>query len=139
MRNPVLEKYTGAKTDAATPGARKLLGVDEVMPLSALPGVFATFLGEDLRRARQVWMQQDMGVASATLGFTASVLGTDEPPPTHDVRALTEQLRMVKSPAEIALIQKATDASAAAQLAGMRAIKPGVREQAVAALKSPPC
>jgi Xaa-Pro aminopeptidase len=133
MRNPVLEKYTGAKTDAATPGASKLLGVDEVMPLSALPGVLATFLGEDLRRARQVWIQQDMGVASATLGFTASVLGSDEPPPTHDVRALTEQLRMVKSPAEIVLIQKATDASAAAQLAGMRAIKPGVRERAVAA------
>ena len=54
-----------------------------------------------------------MGVASATLGFTATVLGTDDPPPTHDVRALTEQLRMVKSPAEIALIQKATDASIA--------------------------
>jgi Xaa-Pro aminopeptidase len=133
MRNLVLEKYTGAKTDAATPGARELLGVDEVMPLSALPGVLANFLGEDLRRTRQVWIQQDMGVASATLGFTASVLGNDEPPPTHDVRTLIEQLRMVKSPAEIALIQKATDASAAAQLAGMRAIKPGVRERAIAA------
>jgi Xaa-Pro aminopeptidase len=133
MRNPVLEKYTGAKTDAATPGARELLGVDEVMPLSALPGVLANFLGEDLRRTRQVFAQQDMGVASATLGFTASVLGTGEPPATHDVRTLIEQLRMVKSPAEIALIQKATDASAAAQLAGMRAIKPGVRERAIAA------
>src|ERR1700728_3211445 len=117
MRNPVREKYTGEKTDAATKGAREMLGVDEVMPLSALPGFYATFLGEDLRRAREVWTQQDMGVASATVGVTASVLGTDDPPPTHDVRALTEQLRMVKSPAEIALIQKATDASLASQLA----------------------
>ena len=74
-----------------------------------------------------------MGVANAALGFTATVLGMDDPPPTHDVRALTEQLRMVKSPAEIALIRKATDASIAGQLAGMRAIKPGVRERAVAA------
>jgi Xaa-Pro aminopeptidase len=135
MRNPVREKYTGPKTDAATPGARELLGVDEVMPLSALPGFYATFLGEDLRRARGVWTQQDMGVASAPLGFTASVLGTDDPPPTHDVRALTEQLRMVKSPAEIALIQKATDASIASQLAGMRAIKPGVRERTIAGIE----
>jgi Xaa-Pro aminopeptidase len=133
MRNPVREKYTGAKTDAATPGVRELLRVDEVMPLSALPGFYAAFLGEDLRRAKDVFTQQDMGVASATLGFTASVLGTDEPPPTHDVRALTEQLRMVKSPAEIALIQKATDASVAGQLAGMRAIKPGVRERTIGA------
>ncbi len=135
MRNPVREKYTGPKTDAATPGARELLGVDEVMPLAALPGFYADFLGQDIRRAKEVWTQQDMGVAGATLGFTASVLGTDDPPPTHDVRALTEQLRMVKSPAEIALIQKATDASIASQLAGMRAIKPGVRERTIAGIE----
>jgi Xaa-Pro aminopeptidase len=135
MRNAVREKYTGPKTDAATPGARELLGVDEVMPLSALPGFYATFLGEDIRRAKEVWTQQDVGVASATLGFTASVLGTDDPPPTHDVRALTEQFRMVKSPAEIALIQKATDASIASQLAGMRVIKPGVRERTIAGIE----
>jgi Xaa-Pro aminopeptidase len=135
MRDPVREKYTGPKTDAATPGARELLGVDEVMPLSALPGFFAKFLGEDMRRAKEIWTQQDMAVASATLGFTGTVLGTDDPPPTHDVRALTEQLRMVKSPAEIALIQKATDASIAAQLAGMRAIKPGVRERTIAGIE----
>jgi Xaa-Pro aminopeptidase len=135
MRNAVREKYTGPKTDAATPGARELLGVDEVMSLAALPGFYAEFLGQDLRRAKEVWTQQDMGVAAATLGFTANVLGTDDPPPTHDVRVLTEQLRMVKSPAEIALIQKATDASIASQLAGMRAIKPGVRERTIAGIE----
>src|SRR6202046_4611563 len=63
MRNPVREKYTGPKTDAAPPGARELLGVDEVMPLAALPGFYAEFLGQDLRRAKEVWTQQDMGVA----------------------------------------------------------------------------
>jgi Xaa-Pro aminopeptidase len=135
MRNPIREKYTGAKVDAATPGARELLGVDEVMPLSSLPVVLAGFLGEDLRRAKNVWTQQDMGVASATLNFTATVLGIDSLPPTQDVRSLTMQLRMVKSPAEIALIQKATDASIASQLAGMRAIRPGVRERTVAGVE----
>jgi Xaa-Pro aminopeptidase len=135
MRNPVREKYTGVKIDAATPGAREVLGVDEVMPLAALPGFFAEFLGADMQRAKEVWTQQDKGVATAALGFTATVLGTDDMPPTHDVRALTQKLRMVKSPAEIALIQKATDASVAAQLAGMRAIKPGVRERTIAAIE----
>src|SRR5271155_2131251 len=48
MRNLVREKYTGRKIDAATPGARESLGVDEVKPLSALPEVFGSFLGEDL-------------------------------------------------------------------------------------------
>src|SRR3984885_10559847 len=76
-----------------------------------------------------------MSVATAALNFTSTVLGTDVTPPTHDVRDLTMQLRMVKSPAEIALIQKATDASIASQLAGMRAIKPGVRERTVAGIE----
>jgi Xaa-Pro aminopeptidase len=134
-RNPIREKFTGAKTDAATPGAREMLGVDEVMALTSLPAVYGTFLGEDLRRAKDIWTQQDMDVATATLAFTSTVLGTDVTPPTHDVRALTTQLRMVKSPAEIALIQKATDASMASQLAGMRAIKPGVRERTIAGVE----
>jgi Xaa-Pro aminopeptidase len=134
-RNPIREKYTGVKTDAATPGAREMLGVDEVMPLSTLPAVYGAFLGEDLRRTKEIWTQQDMDVATATLAFTSTVLGTDVMPPTHDVRSLTTQLRMVKSPAEIALIQKATDASIASQLAGMRAIKPGVRERTIAGVE----
>src|SRR5271156_522319 len=49
MRDPIREKYTGAKTDAATPGARESLGVDEVMSLAALPQVFGGFLSEDFR------------------------------------------------------------------------------------------
>jgi Xaa-Pro aminopeptidase len=137
MRNPIREKYTGVKTDAATPGAKESLGVDEVMPLAALPQVFGTFLGEDLvPRSKEIWIQQDMSVATAALNFTSTVLGTDVTQPTHDVRDLTMQLRMVKSPAEIALIQKATDASMASQLAGMRSIKPGVRERTVAGIEA---
>ena len=49
-----------------------------------------------------------------------------------DVRPLTTELRTVKSPAEIELLKQASDASMKGQLAGMRAIKPGVQEQAVA-------
>ena len=135
MRNLIREKYTGAKTDAATPGAAALMGVDEVMPLADLPGYFGAFLSEDMRRAKEVWTQQDMAVATSGLAFTGTVLGTDVLPATHDVRALVEPLRMVKSPAEIALIRKATDASIESQLAGMRAIKPGVRERTIAGLE----
>jgi Xaa-Pro aminopeptidase len=135
LRDPIREKYTGAKTDAASPNARELLGVDEVMPLSSLPQVFGGFLAEDMRRAKEVWSQLDTDVAGATLGFISTVLGTDITPPTRDVRSLTTQLRMVKSPAEIALIQKATDASIASQLAGMRAIKPGVSERSIAGIE----
>jgi Xaa-Pro aminopeptidase len=136
IRNLVLEKYTGVKTDAATRGAHEKLGVDEVMQLTALPEVLGGFLAEDLRpRSKAIWAQQDMSVATSAIGFLATVLGTDAPPETHDVRPLVTELRMVKSAGEIALIQKATDASVAAQLAGMRAIKPGVRERTVAGVE----
>jgi Xaa-Pro aminopeptidase len=136
MRNPIREKYTGVKMDASTPGAKEALGVDEVMPLSTLPQVFGTFLGENLvSRSKEIWIQQDMSVATSALNFTSTVLGTDVTQATHDARDLTMQLRVVKSPAEIALIQKATDASIASQLAGMRSIKPGVRERTVAGIE----
>jgi Xaa-Pro aminopeptidase len=135
-RNPIREKYTGLKMDAATPGAAQTLGVDEVMPLSRLPEVYGSYLAQDPARSKTVWTQQDFPIAGATLRFTSAVLGTDEMAPTQDVRGLTMRLRMVKSPAEIELIRKATDASIAAQLAGMRTIKPGVRERTVAGVEA---
>jgi Xaa-Pro aminopeptidase len=135
MRNPIREKYTGAKMDASTPGVAQALGVDEVMPLAQLPQVYGAFLREDPARPKAVWTQQDVQAAGETIAFTTAVLGTDSIEPTRDVRSLTTPLRMVKSPAEIALIQKATDASVASQLAGMRAIKPGVRERTVAGVE----
>ena len=134
-RNLVLEKYTGVKLDAEAAGASATLAVDEVMPLSQLPTVLAGFLAEDPRRARSLWTQSDMDAATAAFRFTATVLGNDAAPVTQDVRSLTMQLRMVKSAAEIELIRKATDASIASQLAGMRAIKPGVRERTVAGIE----
>jgi Xaa-Pro aminopeptidase len=135
VRDPIHEKYTGTKLDAATPGVTQIRGVEEVMPLASLPSVYGAFLAQNPDRAKSVWTQQDMDVAGATMRFTSAVLGTDEVEPTHDVRSLTTQLRMVKSPAEIELIRKATDASIASQLAGMRAIKPGVRERTIAGLE----
>ena len=59
-----------------------MLGVDEVMAIATLPGVYGAFLGEDLRRTKEIWTQQDMDVATATLAFTSTVLGTDVTPPT---------------------------------------------------------
>ena len=135
MRNPVLEKYTGEKLDAASAGAAEKLGVDAVMPLASLPEVLGAFLQEDPRRVRTVWTQPS-DEARAAMKFVANVLGAEElQVPPQDVASLTTTLRMVKSAAEIELIRKATDASIASQLAGMRAIKPGVRERTIAGIE----
>jgi Xaa-Pro aminopeptidase len=134
-RNLIAEKYTGVKMDALTASVAQTIGVDAVMPMTALPEVITKFLGEDRRRGQSIWSQADSPQAKAAVDFAAAALGTGAGLQARDVRALTMALRTVKSPAEIDLIRKATNASIASQLAGMRAIKPGVRERTVAGLE----
>jgi Xaa-Pro aminopeptidase len=134
-RNLVIEKYTGAKMDAATAGAAASTGFDSVMPMTALPEVMTKFIGEDRRRGQSVWSQLDSPQAKASVDFSAASLGIGTGIEPHDVRTLTMALRNVKSAAEIELLRKAADASIASQLAGMRAIKPGVRERTVAGIE----
>jgi Xaa-Pro aminopeptidase len=134
-RNLVTEKYTGVKMDAATAGVAASTGFDTVMPMTALPEVMTKFLGEDRRRAMSVWSQLDSPPAKASVDFSAVSLGIGTGIEPHDVLTLTMALRSVKSPAEIELLRKASDASIASQLAGIRAIKPGVRERTVAGIE----
>ena len=61
---------------------------------------------------------------------------TDALPPqseVEDVQPILTQMRMVKSPGELELLQKAVDASVDAQFAAMKMMKPGVMEYQVAA------
>lgn len=135
-RNLVTEKYTGVKMDAETAGAAGQAAVDSVQALNQLPAVLGQFVAEDRRRARVLYTQTDVAAATAAVGFLGPTLGVDTTGiRAQDVRDLTMVLRTVKSPAEIALLKKASDASIAAQLAGMRAIKPGVRERTVAGVE----
>lgn len=135
-RSLVTEKYTGVKMDETTPGVAAATGVDAVMALDSLPAVVGKFISEDRRRGQKVWAQLDVPAALAGLNFMAASIGVT---PTSgwpsDVRTLTMELRTVKSAAEIALLKKAADASIAAQRAGMKAIKPGVRERTIAGIE----
>ncbi len=132
-RNRVMEKYTGEKMNAVSSGVTTATGVDEVKQVSELPTVLAQYLGANrYERLRRVYEQTDMPQATAVMSFVGTALGSSAPPPEHDVRTLTMALREVKSPAELTLLREAAEASIAGQLAGMRAIKPGVLEQAVA-------
>jgi Xaa-Pro aminopeptidase len=134
-RDRIVEKYTGVKMDAVTPGAATKIGVDAVMPMTSLPEVMAKFVGEDRRRGQTIWSQLDNQQSKAAVDFSAATLGIGAGLPLRDVRTLTMPLRTVKSPAEIELLRKAANASIASQLAGMRAIKPGVRERTVAGIE----
>ncbi|MBS1800899.1 MAG: aminopeptidase P N-terminal domain-containing protein [Acidobacteria bacterium] len=134
-RNLRTEKYTGPKMDAATPGAPAATGFDEVLPMTEMPEVLNKLISGDRARLRNVWTEKGSAQAAATLGFLGATLGTSAIESSGDVAQLLIPMRAIKSPAEIELLRKASDASIAAQLAGMRAIRPGVRERTIAGIE----
>lgn len=127
-----LEKYTGAKMDAATPGVEKATGVDAVEPMTALPAELNKLVDGNRRLARMLWTQPGSEPAKALVRFNAATLGMDAAPGTHDVAELTTPLRDVKDAGEIELLKKASEASIEAQRAMMHSVKPGVSERAIA-------
>jgi len=132
-RNLRMEKYTGVKMDAATPGVEQVSGVDAVEPMTQLPADLSQLLVADRSLLTRLWTQPDSSQATALLGFTATVLGASSPMRPRDVTVPTGQLRMVKDAGEIDLIKKASNASILGQRVMMQWwVKPGMTERAVA-------
>ena len=128
-----MEKYTGVKMDAATPGVAEAAGVDHVESMTDLPGELSRLIASDRALQSNLWAQLDSEPADALLRFTAATLGSSEAPRPHDITALTGQLRIVKDDGEVDLIKKASSASMLAQRVMMKWwVKPGMTERAVA-------
>jgi Xaa-Pro aminopeptidase len=131
-RNLRLEKFTGPQLGGDDPQASKLTGFDRVEDMGKLPDEVAKSLANqrpvvftELSAPGSTPASEDM------LGFlrhsNAMVL-------FQDVKPMLSSLRTVKDAGEIALLQKAVDASVAAHLAAMKAVKPGVKEYEISAL-----
>ena len=132
-RNLRMEKYTGVKMDAATPGVAQAAGVDAVEPMTELPAELSRLMADDRALAANVWAQPDSSSAAALLGFTQTALGTGAALRSRDVTQATGQLRIVKDAGEIELLKKASSASVLAQRVMMQWwVKPGMTERAVA-------
>ncbi len=56
-RNLRMEKYTGVKMDAATPGASEASGVDNVEPMTQLPADLTALISADRALAANLWTQ----------------------------------------------------------------------------------
>jgi len=132
-RNLRMEKYTGPKLDASSPGVAQEMGVDAVEPMTELPAALNALIAADRRLVNDIWTQPTAPQAKALVEFTAATLGTT-PAATHDVTELTAELRAVKDEGEIELLKKASAASIAGQRVMMRAVRPGVTERTVAGL-----
>jgi Xaa-Pro aminopeptidase len=133
-RNYSQEQWTGPKLGSDDPKAEQVTGFERVESLDSLrdelvklvPGRSKLYTdvpapGEDSNsKVPLQWLQT----------ANAFPVGTSY----DDIRPLLSSLRTVKDAGEVELIRKATDASAAAQLAAIKAIKPGGREREISAV-----
>jgi len=132
-RNARAEKFTGPQMGADNPDAAKITGFDRVAEMSKLPEEVAKVLSSGGRPV----IYTDV---SAQGEATSSVQALDFLKRTNtfvffqDVKPMLSSLRTAKDAGEIALLRKAVDASAAAHLAAMKAVKPNVTEYEISGL-----
>ncbi|MGH9500779.1 MAG: aminopeptidase P N-terminal domain-containing protein [Terriglobales bacterium] len=134
-RNAVQEKWTGPKLGAEGPDAARITGFDQVKELGELRAVLYGLLSE-----HRAAVYTDVPAAGETSNSEESVRWLERANAfplgarLQDVRPLVESLRTVKDAGELERIRKATEASVAAHLAAMHAVKPGVNESEISAL-----
>jgi len=134
-RNYSQEQWTGPKLGPDDTKAAQLTGVDHVEPLENLRDELVR-LGpvRGLKIYTDVHSGDQPSNSNAPLDWlknaNAFAVGTSY----EDIRPLLASLRTVKDSGEIQLIQKATNASIAAQFAAIRAIKPAVTEREISSL-----
>jgi Xaa-Pro aminopeptidase len=134
-RNLVQERWTGAKLGPENADAPRQTGFDKVESLDKLRDELAQALarpgtgvysdvpryGETSPAASPLeWLRRTN--AFPGFGFV------------QDVKPLEAALRVTKDAGELALIQKAIDASIASHFAAMHAMKPGMTEREISAL-----
>lgn len=112
-------------------GAKEVFGFDEAYPIAQLdemlPGLLADqpslffHLGAD-----SAWDARAVGWLNSVREKVRS--GISAPGAIHDVRALLDEMRLIKDAGEIATMRRAAEISAAAHVRAMRGTRPGVTE-----------
>lgn len=133
-RNFSQEKWTGPKLGPEDPNAAQLTGFAHVEPLDNLRDQLVklqpqhSLIFTDTPAAGEISNSTEpLDWLKMANSFPVGVL-------FRDSRPLLSSLRTVKDAGEIELLRKAVNASDAAQLAAIRAIKPGVTEREISAL-----
>lgn len=115
------EKWTGVKIGPDDPKISQVTGFENVMPVEVLEQK----LNEWISSARKIYTLSSDPQAERI----KKMLPLRE---VADAGTSIAKLRMKKSPAEVALIQRSTDASVAAHLAAWKRIKAGLGEYQIA-------
>jgi len=132
--NLLQEKWTGPKLGADSPDAKQVTGFDRVEVLDKLRDDLVAILPPRYGAVYTDLPAYDEPSPS-TSGLEwlkrANAFGAVS---FQDVKPLLASLRTYKDAGEVELIRKATNASAAAHLAAMKAMKPNMTEREIAAL-----
>jgi Xaa-Pro aminopeptidase len=131
-RDPRRAKWEGPKVGPDDPGAAEKTGFQSVKP-------YATLRADLVNLAKifpNFYTPLAKGLESGYPHLATASAWVRETLPNaqvFDVTATLTAMRMVKSTGELALLQKAVDASVDAQIAAMKMMKPGLYEYQVAA------
>jgi Xaa-Pro aminopeptidase len=131
-RNLAVEKWEGVKIGPDDPGVAEKTGFEAVEPLSNLPGNLAKLakLFPDFYTILPPSHEEGYPHFTESL---AEIRAAAPAAKLKDVAPALYALRQVKSPGEIALLQKAIDSSVDAQLDVMKQMRPGLFEYQIAA------
>ncbi|HEV7217489.1 MAG: aminopeptidase P N-terminal domain-containing protein [Terriglobales bacterium] len=133
-RNPSQEQWTGPKLGPDNPDAPRVTGFDHVEALDNLRNELLHLLGQRPTVYTDVPGYGETPNSTAPLEWLKQANAFPVGISFQDVRPMLSSLRTFKDAGEIELIRKATNASIAAQLAAMHAMKPGISEREISAL-----
>ncbi|MGH9510914.1 MAG: aminopeptidase P N-terminal domain-containing protein [Terriglobales bacterium] len=133
-RNPSQEQWTGPKLGPENPDAARITGFDHVEALDNLRDEFQRLLTQRAIIYTDVPAYGETSNSTAPLQWLKEANAFPVGISFQDVRPMLSSLRTFKDAGEIELIRKATNASIAAQLAAMHAMKPGITEREISAL-----
>jgi Xaa-Pro aminopeptidase len=133
-RNPSQEKWTGPKLGPENPDAAHITGFDHVESLDNLRNELSHLLPQRSIIYTDVPASGETSNSVAPLDWLKQANAFPVGVSFQDARPMLSSLRTYKDAEEIELIRKATNASIAAQLAAMHAMKPGVTEREISAL-----
>ncbi len=131
-RNPKQEQWTGPKIGPYDEGVAEKTGFQTVRGAE----LFEADLSKAVTGFGKLYTLRPRTAAADRDPEPARAAALEKIVPTAelaDARPALTEMRMVKSPGEIALIQKAADASVAAHLAAWKRARPGLAEYQVAA------
>jgi Xaa-Pro aminopeptidase len=133
-RNYSQEQWTGPKVGPDNSDAVKLTGFDKVEPLDDLRDELVKLSASRTTIYTDVPAAGEISNSKTPLEWLDTANAFPVATSFQDIRPLLASLRTVKDAGEMDLIRKAVNASVAAQLAAIRAVKPGMTEREISAL-----